>query len=617
MLLSLRVSSKIKFSRSSTSHSMRLVAILICYLLVLKEADASCKIHDASWKSNGPLVTQPNRAAPEKVTVNWSTIIINARCVDFYNVWAWRNGQPKERGINITIMDKAAVKADITIEPCVDYNFAVEFVERDWTHTGKETSQPRRFRSEAIPAFNNQDKSNFVVTYAYDPVKQMQTMDKATIRFRKEVIRHASCIKHIEVTGNEDTTIGNNVGGSSQTGRSMGFRQRVVGGSSSSGGGSSYRPGGSSYNPGGSSYNPGGSSYNPGGSSYNPGGSSYNPGGSSYNPGGSSYNPGGSSYNPGGSSYNPGGSHHNPGGSSYNPGGSNNNPGGSSYNPGGNNWSSGSHVRPDNANSYRDPNCPPGGQSSTGYNPNPNCYRGNQNLYPDHGHGHGQTSRPPYNQGGGLDWNNNNNNNNHHGRYKRERITPNTNRWTTSKPIHGSSNRVQHQVEPPFNAGDYIEVTFPVTACKPYRFTLKIVTRSNNVIGEIKDLILPKLADMHDFHPPPLAKVFRIENPTNPKLVLNPAMGIPATCLSDFLQAVDNRMNYLEVDLQFHVQQERMAHGQGQYLSQQVLHQQSNRLAEFGCKCNATNVKVTGTSVTKYNMTMGVYNFEGMNQVSH
>ena len=149
------------------------------------------------------------------------------------------------------------------------------------THTDVELSNQAKFKTEATPTFVENNPSNFHVSYAFDNVKKSQVLNKATIKFPKRIIKHASCIKHIEVNGEPD----NSIGGSETFGRSMTFAQRIrwesFGGNNP--GGSFFRnPGGSSYNPG---NNPGGSSYNPGN---NPGGSSYNPGN---NPGGSSYNP--------------------------------------------------------------------------------------------------------------------------------------------------------------------------------------------------------------------------------------------------------------------------------------------------------------------------------------
>ena len=252
------------------------------------------------------------------------------------------------------------------------------------THTDVELSNEAKFKTEATPTFVESDPGNFHVSYAFDNVKKSQVLNKATIKFPKRIIKHASCIKHIEVNGEPD----NSIGGSETFGRSMTFAQRIRW--ESSGG---NNPGGSFFR------NPGGSSYNPGN---NPGGSSYNPGN---NPGGSSYNPG---YNPGGSSYNPGSS---PGGSSYNPG---RNPGGSSYNPGSDisDWSQRpawndpsnrpNHVLPDNWGQYLNPNCPPGGSSmSNDRNYNPNCYWNRHDYDHNHvfgeGHHSSSTARPPYN----------------------------------------------------------------------------------------------------------------------------------------------------------------------------------------------------------------------------
>ena len=56
-------------------------------------------------------------------------------------MFAWKKGQPKERGQKYSNISKIATSAEITIEPCLDYNFAVEFIEKDWTHTDQESSK--------------------------------------------------------------------------------------------------------------------------------------------------------------------------------------------------------------------------------------------------------------------------------------------------------------------------------------------------------------------------------------------------------------------------------------------------------------------------------------------
>ena len=266
-----------------------LVAILVLSPFISLNVEGACKAHDAAWERNTkPTITQPSRAHPEKVLLDWSRAIYNARCVDFYNIYIWKRGQTRERGQKIVISDKTQSKAELVIDPCIEYNFAIEFVEKDWTHTDQEISQTIRFKTEAIPSFVNKDPKNFVVTYATDPIKRHQVVDKVSIKFRKDVIKHASCIKHVKIEGQID----NSIGGSSQTrgrGRAMGFGQRVVGGSSQNGGswsgqqsvGGSSQSGGSWSQVGGSSQqggSVGGSSQQ--GGSWNQGGN-WNVGGSS------------------------------------------------------------------------------------------------------------------------------------------------------------------------------------------------------------------------------------------------------------------------------------------------------------------------------------------------
>ena len=64
----------------------------------------------------------------------------------------------------------------------------------------------------------------------------LTSVDQAHIQFSKNLIKHASCIKHIEVTGSIDNTPIGTVGGSSQTGqRVTGFNQAIGGNSQTSG----------------------------------------------------------------------------------------------------------------------------------------------------------------------------------------------------------------------------------------------------------------------------------------------------------------------------------------------------------------------------------------------
>ncbi len=81
----------------------------------------------------------------------------------------WKQGQNKDQGRKITI-DKSMTSHEVEVEPCVNYKFAVEFTERDWTHTDEESSAEATFRTEAIPTFTNTDKRNFIIGYAFNQV---------------------------------------------------------------------------------------------------------------------------------------------------------------------------------------------------------------------------------------------------------------------------------------------------------------------------------------------------------------------------------------------------------------------------------------------------------------
>ena len=81
----------------------------------------------------------------------------------------------------------------------MEYNFAVEFTEKDWTHTDVKESATARYKTEAIPELLNDHPSNFRIGYALNQATGTQNVDKVSISFNKNIIKHASCIKHIEV----------------------------------------------------------------------------------------------------------------------------------------------------------------------------------------------------------------------------------------------------------------------------------------------------------------------------------------------------------------------------------------------------------------------------------
>ena len=103
--------------------------------------------------------------------------------------------------VKISNITNCATAFELTIDACVDMKFVVEFIERDWTHTDKKMSQEVRYKTEAIPEFVDKNVTNFHVSYAYNPIIGSQVLDKASIKFPKRILKHANCIKHIEISG--------------------------------------------------------------------------------------------------------------------------------------------------------------------------------------------------------------------------------------------------------------------------------------------------------------------------------------------------------------------------------------------------------------------------------
>jgi hypothetical protein len=173
---------------------------------------------------------------------------------------------------------------------------------------------------------------------------------------------------------------------------------------------------------------------------------------------------------------------------------------------------------------------------------------------------------------------------------------------------------------PPFLL-DVIEILVDnVEPCKPYRFNLKVISPQSSVLGEIDNLILPPLPEMTDYHPPPLARLFHVQLQgagQPPLITLQPGLGVPASCLADFFEAVDRHMQRLEADLAFHLGQESKAHTSVDYFKRQLSEEGSAQLKLLGCKCNSSSLILTTKDAaveTKFNNTFGTYRFDGMHQ---
>ena len=68
------------------------------------------------------MVSQPVRNDPLQVTVNWGTLIQNARCVDQFTVYYWPEGTLKTGARRVTA-NNTAVSATVAVEACLNYRF--------------------------------------------------------------------------------------------------------------------------------------------------------------------------------------------------------------------------------------------------------------------------------------------------------------------------------------------------------------------------------------------------------------------------------------------------------------------------------------------------------------
>ena len=74
----------------------------------------------------------------------------------------------------------------------------------------REQSVATVFKTEAVPVMRSRDKTNFHVGYFFDIAKGVNDLNKVVIKFPKKIIEHASCIKHLEVSGRINTAPSSN-----------------------------------------------------------------------------------------------------------------------------------------------------------------------------------------------------------------------------------------------------------------------------------------------------------------------------------------------------------------------------------------------------------------------
>ena len=140
-----------------------------------------------------------------------------------------------------------------------------------------------------------------------------------------------------------------------------------------------------------------------------------------------------------------------------------------------------------------------------------------------------------------------------------------------------------------------------------------MVSPRNAVLGEVKNLRLPKLSEMQDFRPPMLSRVFSVN--AGGQMTLNPSSGIPASCVGDFLQAVDNHLAHMRTNVQFHMNQESLANHDSYQWAMKLNNHKREQLGAIGCSCHSTYLRINGTSKSSYQDLMGIYHFEGMFEV--
>ena len=262
------------------------------------------------------------------------------------------------------------------------------------------------------------------------------------------------------------------------------------------------------------------------------------------------------------------------------------------------------------------PNCPIGGSAQSNQYGRiwTYCYWSKPGFEQNHPQGDQNLARPPYDNNGNLNWGGSNNGGSGNNGLNWNNQRRNKRSPVTARPPHGGHD-IHQQITPPF-MGDIIDIEFRIQPCNGYKFDLKVVSPRNAVLGEVKNLRLAKMSEMQDFRPPPLSRVFRVDSSSG-QITLNPSSGIPASCVGDFLHAVDNHLAKMKTNVQFHMNQESRANHDSYQWAMKLNNHKMEQLGALGCACQSTFLRINGTSKSAYQDLMGIYHFEGMFEVRH
>jgi len=175
-------------------------------LLFVSSCNAGCTFKDAKWKNRNkaaPAVSQPSRNDPTKVLVSWRDIMENANCVDSFVVLVWADGQPASSATKYKV-DKTTTSKIVDVQACVTYKFAVEIHENEKIGGEDVTKSGEASYKTAGAASNIRvDASRFLVSYYWDPVKRVTDLRTAVISLPRDLLKTASCLDYIQVTGEQ------------------------------------------------------------------------------------------------------------------------------------------------------------------------------------------------------------------------------------------------------------------------------------------------------------------------------------------------------------------------------------------------------------------------------
>merc|ERR1719495_1410874 len=162
-----------------------------------------------------------------------------------------------------------------------------------------------------------------------------------------------------------------------------------------------------------------------------------------------------------------------------------------------------------------------------------------------------------------------------------------------------------------------ITMTVSVEDCAQYNFDVKFVAGGREA-GKVSGVLLPALADIPGYVPPPVTSVIAISFSTAGKPIygVKTTSGVNAACLPAYFEAYDAYTQRLENEVGWQVERSSVVQNLVSSTKQELEKSQEDLLKAQGCTCTSPHLQLSTTDVKILKKSeanqLGHYHFQGM-----